>query len=140
MANLDRWKPRDLYLALVCSQLWNPYLIKDTTTLERVQRCATKYILNNYCKLHLLNLKLLYHWCILLIFFVKSLKQPSNHFSILLFLSTGQDQLQIINYYISHSSNNKIRNSYFNRLPRLWNAVYSSLLSTQICTSIQSRH
>ena len=38
---------RSLYLALVhsqlsyCSQLWNPHLIKDTTTLERVEKCTT---------------------------------------------------------------------------------------------------
>ena len=43
-----------LYLTLVrsqltyCSQLWNPYLIKDTITLEKVQRRATKFILADY--------------------------------------------------------------------------------------------
>jgi len=42
---------RSLYLVLVrfqlscCSQLWNPYLIKD---MEIVQRRTTKYILNHY--------------------------------------------------------------------------------------------
>ena len=59
---------RSLYLALVrsqltyCSQLRNPHLIKDTTILERVQRRATKYILNDYTsdyKFRLLKLKLL---------------------------------------------------------------------------------
>jgi len=30
-----------------CSQLWNSHLIKDTTTLERVQRHAKKYILDD---------------------------------------------------------------------------------------------
>jgi len=43
-----------LYLMLVqsrltyCSQLWRPYLLKDISTLERIQRRATKYILNDY--------------------------------------------------------------------------------------------
>ena len=43
-----------LYITLVrsqltyCSQLWRPHLIKDITLLERIQRRATKYILNNY--------------------------------------------------------------------------------------------
>ena len=43
-----------LYLSLVrsqlmyCSQLWRPNLIKDIHSLERVQRRATKYILNDY--------------------------------------------------------------------------------------------
>ena len=31
-----------------CSQLWRPYLIKYIFILERVQRRATKYILNNF--------------------------------------------------------------------------------------------
>ena len=45
---------RSIYLALVrshftyCSQLWRPNLLKDISTLERVQHHATKYILNNY--------------------------------------------------------------------------------------------
>ena len=43
-----------LYTTLVrsqlsyCSQLWNPYLIKDTVMLERIQRQATKFILRDY--------------------------------------------------------------------------------------------
>ena len=58
---------RSLYLALVhsqlsyCSQLWNPHLIKDTTTLERVQRHTTKYTLDHYSsdyKQRLLNFQL----------------------------------------------------------------------------------
>ena len=45
---------KQLYISLVrsqllyCSQLWRPQLLKDVFTLERVQRRATKYILNNY--------------------------------------------------------------------------------------------
>ena len=106
---------RSLYLALVrsqlsyCSQLWNPYLVKDTLTLERVQRRATKYILNDYTsdyRLRQLKLKLLPLMYTLdyydLLFFVKSLKQPSDHFNILnymqLFPIAGQDQLQPTNY------------------------------------------
>ena len=43
-----------LYLSLVrshltyCSQLWRPSLIKDIVCLERIQRRATKFILNDY--------------------------------------------------------------------------------------------
>ena len=49
--NLDTFNKRSLYLALVrshlgyASEIWPPYLHKDTATLERVQRRATKYIL-----------------------------------------------------------------------------------------------
>ena len=45
---------KTLYITLVrsqltyCSQLWNPYLIKDTITLEKIQRQATKFILKDY--------------------------------------------------------------------------------------------
>ena len=45
---------KQLYISLVrsqimyCSQLWRPHLIHYITTLERIQRRATKFILNNY--------------------------------------------------------------------------------------------
>ena len=57
-----------LYTTLVrsqliyCTQLWRPHLIKDILNIERVQRRATKYILNDYVsdyKTRLLKLKLL---------------------------------------------------------------------------------
>jgi len=43
-----------LYLTLFCSQLmyctpiWCPYLLKDIQNIERIQRCATKFILTGY--------------------------------------------------------------------------------------------
>ena len=43
-----------LYVSLVrlqlpyCTQVWHPHLMKDILNLERIQRRATKYILNNY--------------------------------------------------------------------------------------------
>ena len=43
-----------LYISLVCSQLtycsvvWRPHLIKDITTLEKIQRHASKYILSDF--------------------------------------------------------------------------------------------
>ena len=68
---------------LYCSQLWRPQLLEDIFILERVQRRATKYILNNYMlpykvrleRLHLLPLMYTYELNDL-IFFVKSLKAP----------------------------------------------------------------
>ena len=33
---------------LYCSPLWRPYLMKYILLLERIQRHATKFILNNY--------------------------------------------------------------------------------------------
>ena len=86
---------KQLYISLVrsqllyCSQLWRPQLLKDVFTLECVQRRATKYILNNYElpykvrleRLHLLPLMYTYELNDL-IFFVKSLKAPTDHFDI----------------------------------------------------------
>ena len=57
-----------LYMTLVrsiltyCSPVWRPYLLNDINSLERLQRRATKYILNNYTndyKSRLLNINLL---------------------------------------------------------------------------------
>ena len=70
--------------------MWNPYLIKDTVMLERIQRQATKFILRGYdsdYKTRLLKLDLLPLIYMLdfydIIFFIKALKQPSDHFNIL---------------------------------------------------------
>ena len=57
-----------LYVSLVqsqllyCTKIWRPHLMKDILTIERVQRRATKYILNDYIscyKIRLLKLNLL---------------------------------------------------------------------------------
>ena len=75
------------------------------------------------------------------LFFVESLKQPSNHFNILNYATFSKNRKRsATNNKLLHnySSNNKIRNSYFNCLPIDCGIV--SLLLTKICTSIQSRH
>ena len=57
-----------LYVSLIrsqllyCTQIWRPHLMKDILTIERVQRRATKYILNDFTSCHktrLLKLNLL---------------------------------------------------------------------------------
>jgi len=61
-----------------------------------------------------------------LLFFVKSLKQLSDHFNILdhVTFSTNRTRSATAHKFLyNYSSNNKNRNSYFNRLPRLWNAL-----------------
>ena len=51
---LDTFMKRSLYQALVrshlgyASEIWSPYLHKDMATVKRIQRRATKYILNDY--------------------------------------------------------------------------------------------
>ena len=68
-----------------CCQLWWPFLIKNIQSIEKIQRRATKYILNDYSsdyKLRLLSLNMLplMYWLDLqyLVFLVKCLKDSHN--------------------------------------------------------------
>jgi len=128
---------RTLYIALVrsqllyCCPLWHPHLIKDIYTLERIQRRATKYILNDYdsdyktrlIKLNLLPLMYIYDLCDIL-FFIKSFQNPSQHFDIRLYTkfchhstrSSSSNKLEHV-----FTSTNHQRNFYFYRLPRTFN-------------------
>ena len=65
---IDIASKKTLYLSLVrsqliyCSPLWHPYLICDISSLERIQRRATKFILNDNVsdyKTHLVKLNIL---------------------------------------------------------------------------------
>ena len=61
-----------------------------------------------------------------ILFFVKSVKQPSNHFNILNYVTFSKNRTRSATnnkLLYNYSSNNKIRNSYFNYLPRLWNSL-----------------
>ena len=104
-----------LYLSLVrsqlmyYSQLWRPNLIKHIHSLERVQRRATKYILNDYSsdyKSRLMNLKLLPYMYIyeindIIVFSSKPISHPL-HVSIsmimLPFLITQPDIPSILSF------------------------------------------
>ncbi len=127
-----------LYLSLVlplvtyCSQVWRPHLRKDIIALEKLQKRATKYIVNdkslNY-KQRLISLKLLPLMYRLevndLLFFISSLKNPADHFDILNFVSLNCKITRAgSNFKLVHRStiNNLDKNSYFSRLPRLWNS------------------
>ena len=98
-----------LYLSLVrsqltyCCQIWRPHLIKDITFLERIQRRATKFILNDFSadyktrliSLSLLPLMFLYELFDVL-FFVKCLKFPNPNFVVKEFISfSTSSQYQI---------------------------------------------
>ena len=128
-----------LYTTLVksqlmyCSVLWRPFLKKDIELLERVQRRATKYILNDYhsdYKSRLISLQILplmYVYELQDIFFtVSNLKSPSRDFDMLQFVQfSGQNTRSSHGMKMSHrrANNNISKHNFFNRIPRLWNAL-----------------
>ena len=129
-----------LYISLVrskllyCSPIWRPHLLSDIKALESVQRRATTFILNSYdsdYRLRLLSLQLLPLMMILeindVLFFVKSLKEPTDHFDISRFVTFCSGCTRLASSLkLKHSlvtTNNSTRNFYFNRLPRLWNSL-----------------
>ena len=100
-----------LYLSLVrpkliyCSCVWHPHLIKDIVSLEKIQRRATKFILNDFSsdykskllRLNLFSLMLLYEYYDI-IFFFKCLKSPSSSLILTIMLLPLQELLQIPNF------------------------------------------
>ena len=141
---------RSLYISLVrsqllyCSPIWHPYLLADVKSLELVQRRATKFIMN-YSTLdyrnRLIHLNLLPLMIELeladIIFFVKSIKAPTDHFNIFDFVQfSSLHTRSSSNLKLKHSlSSNKFeRNSYFNRIPRLWNSLPSVDINLPLST------
>ena len=116
-----------------CSPVWRPYLLTDINSLERIQRRATKYVLNDYTndyKSRLMNLNILplmYTYEIAnILFLIKSIRNPTNSFNINNYITfyTGSSRLaKAHKLQHSYSANNISRHSYFNRISRLWNAL-----------------
>ena len=115
-----------------CSPLWRPFLIKDILLLERVQQRATKFILDNYSmdyKSRLTQLKLLplmyFYKLTDILFAIKSFNNPTDSFNIFQHLQFNKSGTRSSNTKLSHktSINAISANSYFCRLPRLWNAL-----------------
>ena len=142
---------KTLYLTLVrsqityCSAIWRPYLVKDIQNFERIQRRATKFILNDYdsdyytrlMKLELLPL--MYTFDLFdIVFILKSLKYPSPSFDIKNFISFNTNRTRSNTYgKLTHktSSNNIERNFFFFRIPRLWNTLPPIDLSLSVATN-----
>ena len=112
------------------SPLWRPYLIKHIDLLERVQRRAPKFILSDYSsdyKTRLIQLSMLPLMYIVEIannvFFVKSINNPSEKFNILDFVDFSAGPTRSANTKLYHKTacTNITMNSYFYRLPKLWN-------------------
>ena len=124
-----------LYISLVrskltyCSQLWRPQYIQDIVLLENIQCRATKYILNDYASsyrsrlIHLSLLPLMYIYELNdIMFFIKSLKRPTDSFKITNYVSFSSFTTRSsINCKLVHKRSrlNTNRHFYFNRLPRL---------------------
>ena len=116
-----------------CSVVWRPHLFKDITTLEKIQRRTSKYILSDFSsdyKSRLTSLNMLPLMMQLelydILLFIKSLKYPSESFNILDFVSfcSGSTRSAAhlkLQLSPTNCSTNRIRHFYFSRLPRLWN-------------------
>jgi len=127
-SNIHVEAKKQLYISLVCSQLlfcsilWKPHLIKDINLIERIQRCAIKFILNDYTsdyKTRLLKLKLLPLMFTLnindIIFLIKSIKFPSNSLNIMDFVTfiSGNSRLAN-NHKLQHTrSSNVLSNNFY---------------------------
>ena len=133
---------RILYISLIRSQLtyilftsWRPHLLKHIMSLERVQRRATKFILNDFSsdyKSRLVALQILPLMMQLevndIMFFIRCLQSPDDSvsFSISSFVSfcTGSSRSSAhLKLKHSLSRTNTISHFYFNRIPRLWNSL-----------------
>lgn len=144
---------RQLYLSLVrsnlsyCSPIWRPHLIKDMYYIERVQKRATKYILNNYTsdyksrlkELHILPLMYFFEMRDIM-FLVKSIKDPASHFNINDYISFSNHNtrssyhLKLMHTKLTNTATNSFRNFYFNRIPRIWNSLPPINIDSSIST------
>ena len=116
-----------------CSEIWRPHLLKDMQTLENIQRRATKFILSDFSsdyKSRLLSLNMLPLMMQFelsdIMFFIKSLKEPSDSFDILkyvTFCSGRTRSATFLKLKLPSVRTNLERHFYFNRLPRIWNSL-----------------
>ena len=131
---------------IYCSQIWRPHFLKDIITLEKIQRRATKYLLNDFSssyKSRLLSLNILPLMMQLemydILFFIRCLKDPPENsgFNIHSFLSFSNSATRSSTHFkLQHSvsRSNICRHFYFKRLPRLWNSLPTINLDQSIST------
>ena len=128
-----------LYMTLVhsiltyCLPVWRPYFLNNINSLERIQRCVTKYILNDYTndyKSRLINLNLLplmyTHEIADILFFIKSIRNSTSSFNINNYITFYTGSLRLAKVHkLQHSygANNISRHSYFNGITWLWSAL-----------------
>ena len=138
-ASLSIQLKKSLYLSLVrshlsyCSQLWRPYLVKDFTKLEKVQRRATRFLIDylpgDYkARLIELNLLPLMYWLEIadVLFFMKSLRGQNDSFNVLDYVAFTSSRTRSGNrkkLQHKYCRTTKRRNFFFHRIVRLWNAL-----------------
>ena len=142
-----------LYISLVksrimyASPIWRPHQIKDMMVLERIQRRATKFILNDFhsdYKSRLSSLNMLPLMMSLeindILFFLKSYHQPQTCFDISHWFQFSSDSSSAST---RSSSTNKItfnrppyksHHPFLDHFPRLWNALPQLDLSLSLPT------
>lgn len=135
--NLPQHCKRKLYVSLVlphllyCSQVWRPHLIKDIVMLERIQRRATKFILNyngvSY-KESLISLSLLplmYQFelndILLYVSYLKTRDLCHLPFMDKLSRNSNVATRSATHAKLHHSCSHD--HSFASRLPRLWNSI-----------------
>ena len=128
-----------IYLSLIrsqltyCSQIWHPHLLKDRVALEKIQRRATKYVLNDYTSdyrsrliaLHILPLMMQLELFDVM-FFIQCLKAPTDAFNIYDHVTFHRSSTRCSTHLkLKHvlSRTNSARHCYFNRIPRLWSSL-----------------
>ena len=116
-------------------------VIQDIILIEKIQHRATKYILNDCYRTRLIKLSLLLVMYIFelndIIFLISTLKRSSTHFQITNYISfnTGVTRSSSLNKLIHKCTRlNSDRHFYFNRIPRLWNALPPINLSLSLHT------
>jgi len=106
--------------------------MKEILLLERVQRQATKFILNNYTtdyKTRLTQLNLLPLMYVLefhdILFLIKSLKTPTGSFNVYNRIRFNDSHTRSSSSKLHHKYSDNVvsANSYFCRISRLWNVL-----------------
>ena len=135
-------RPKLLY----CSQVWRPHKVKDIKNFERIQRRATKFILQDYLssykdRLITLNLLPLSIWFEYLdfTFLLNCLLNPPDHFNIFNYIqfvsgNTRSSSASKLKCILQCSSRNNIHFFYFNRVVKIWNSLPVINLSFSIAT------
>ena len=119
------------------SPVWQSYLLSDINSLERIQYCTTKYILNDYTndyKSRLINLNILRillmhnvwnYWYTPILFLIKSIRNPTSSFNINNYITFSIDSLWFAKAHkfpMMQATSPDIHNN-FNIIPPLWNVV-----------------